>query len=77
MQMFFREMQIQSENGEKLEREWYSKLDFYQEKYPQEAVEFKILLGGGLVPGWESSLPVIDLKVPLEFLCPDFCLNTI
>ena len=52
-------MQIQTDHGERLEEEWYSKLNYYQSKYPEESVEFKILLNGGLVPGWESSLPVI------------------
>ncbi|KAK7848568.1 transketolase-1 [Quercus suber] len=57
--MVYREMQIQTDHGERLEEEWYSKLNYYQSKYPEESVEFKILLNGGLLPGWESSLPVL------------------
>lgn len=56
-------MQIQTEYGERMEKEWHSRLCYYQTKYPQEFVEFKILLDGGLLPGWESSLPVIDLQL--------------
>nr|POF09204.1 transketolase, chloroplastic [Quercus suber] len=55
--MVYREMQIQTDHGERLEEEWYSKLNYYQSKYPEESVEFKILLNGGLLPGWDSSLP--------------------
>lgn len=54
----FREMKLQAELGETLEQEWYSKLYSYHNKYPEEAKEFKALLNGGIVPGWESSLPV-------------------
>ncbi|KAI3987286.1 hypothetical protein MKX01_003036 [Papaver californicum] len=58
----YREMRIQIEYGEaphkyNIEEAWYSTLNYYQTKYPQEAVEFKILLNGGLVPGWEHSSP--------------------
>ena len=56
--IFFREMQIQADQGEKLEAMWTSKLHYYQTAYPEEAAEFNALLHGGLVPGWESSLPV-------------------
>lgn len=56
--LFSREMQIQADKGEKLEAEWTSKLHYYQNIYPEEAAEFNALLHGGLVPGWESSLPV-------------------
>lgn len=52
-------MQIQSDQGQKLEREWFSKLDYYKSKYPQEAAEFEVLLNGGLPSNWESCLPVI------------------
>lgn len=55
-------MQLQTEYGERLEREWDSKLNNYESKYPQEAVEFKTLLSGGFVPGWETSLPVISFN---------------
>lgn len=61
--MIYRGMQIQTEYGERMEKEWHSRLCYYQTKYPQEFVEFKILLDGGLLPGWESSLPVIDLQL--------------
>ncbi|OAY45862.1 transketolase, chloroplastic [Manihot esculenta] len=56
--MVYREMQIQSDQGQKLEREWFSKLDYYKSKYPhQEAAEFEVLLNGGLPSNWESCLP--------------------
>ncbi|KAJ7970504.1 transketolase, chloroplastic-like [Quillaja saponaria] len=55
--LVYREMKIQTDYGERLEKEWYSKLNYYQSKYPEGAGEFKVLLHGGLVPGWESSLP--------------------
>lgn len=53
-----REMQAQTDLGGRLEEEWHSKLHYYQSKYPEEAAEFKLLLADGLLPGWESSLPV-------------------
>ncbi|KAL5709964.1 transketolase [Ranunculus cassubicifolius] len=56
--MVYREMQNHTKDGERQEQEWYSTLNYYRSKYPQEAEEFQILLGGGLVPGWEKSLPV-------------------
>lgn len=62
----YREMQLQTEYGERLESEWDSKLDNYESKYPQEAAEFKTLLGGGLVPGWETSLPKWTLSDPVD-----------
>ncbi|KAL8052106.1 hypothetical protein ABFX02_06G191600 [Erythranthe guttata] len=55
--MLHREMQVQAGRGEELEKEWHSKLNYYQSKYPQEAAEFKCLLYGGMIPGWENSLP--------------------
>ncbi|KAJ0044783.1 hypothetical protein Pint_06021 [Pistacia integerrima] len=55
--MVYREMRNQTDDGDRLEREWYSKLYSYKSKYPQEAVELNLLLSGGLLPGWESSLP--------------------
>ncbi|KAK6156354.1 hypothetical protein DH2020_010602 [Rehmannia glutinosa] len=64
--MVYREMQVQADNGEELEREWYSKLYHYQSKYPQEAVEFKCLLNGGMLPGWESALPTWSTSDPLD-----------
>ncbi|KAK2634030.1 hypothetical protein Ddye_028822 [Dipteronia dyeriana] len=64
--MLYREMQIQTEHGERLEREWYSKLYNYQSKYPEEAAEFDDLLCGGLLPGWESSLPEWSTSDPLD-----------
>lgn len=51
-------MQNQTDDGERIEREWYSKLYSYKSRYPQEAVELNLLLSGGLLPGWENSLPV-------------------
>ncbi|KAJ4980054.1 hypothetical protein NE237_010834 [Protea cynaroides] len=55
--MVYREMQIRRQYGEKIEKDWYSALSYYQSKYPQEAVEFKTLLNGGLLSGWENALP--------------------
>lgn len=51
-------MQIKTQSAERLEKDYcYSKLYHYQSKYPEEVVEFRILLDGGLVPaGWESSV---------------------
>ena len=51
-------MQAQTNLGGRLEQEWHSKLNYYQNKYPEEAAEFKLLLPDGMIPGWESSLPV-------------------
>lgn len=53
-----REMQAQTDLGGRLEQEWNSKLYYYQSKYPEEAAEFELLLADGMLPGWESSLPV-------------------
>ncbi|KAK0593204.1 hypothetical protein LWI29_032833 [Acer saccharum] len=64
--MVYREMQIQAEHGERLEREWYSKLGSYQSKYPEDVAEFDLLLCGGLLPGWESSLPEWSTSDPLD-----------
>ncbi|KAF6167813.1 hypothetical protein GIB67_027591 [Kingdonia uniflora] len=64
--MIYREMQIQAEHGERLEKEWYSTMNCYQSKYPQEALEFKILLSGGLVPAWENSLPRWSTSDPID-----------
>ncbi|KAL6328311.1 hypothetical protein AAG906_034454 [Vitis piasezkii] len=47
-------------------KEWHSRLCYYQTKYPQEFVEFKILLDGGLLPGWESSLPKFPTSDPVD-----------
>nr|GMD27527.1 transketolase, chloroplastic-like [Ipomoea batatas] len=64
--MVYREMKLQAEQGETLEQEWHSKLYSYQNKYPEEAKEFKALLNGGIVPGWESSLPRWLMSDPVE-----------
>lgn len=56
-------MQAKADSGEILEKEWLSKLNYYQSKYPEEAAQFKLLLSGGLLPGWESSLPV-NISLP-------------
>lgn len=56
-------MEVKADDGEILEKEWLTELDYLQSKYPEEAAEFKVLLGGGLLPGWESSLPV-NILVP-------------
>lgn len=55
-----REMQVQADRGEELEMDWHSKLNYYQSKCPQEAAEFKVLLSGGMLPGWENALPVMS-----------------
>lgn len=60
-------MQVQAETGAELEREWHSKLQYYQSKYPQEAAEFESLLDGGMVPGWEDSLPVMSRHLCWKF----------
>ncbi|KAF9598043.1 hypothetical protein IFM89_023820 [Coptis chinensis] len=64
--MVYREMQIHTQDGERLEKEWYSTLNYYRSRYPQEAAEFEILLNGGLVPGWESSLPTWSKSDPVD-----------
>ncbi|KAL2227730.1 transketolase, chloroplastic-like [Sesamum indicum] len=64
--MVYREMQVQADHGEELERDWCSKLYYYQSKYPQEAVEFKSLLYNGMLPGWENSLPTWSTSDPLD-----------
>ncbi|KAG8380514.1 hypothetical protein BUALT_Bualt06G0023600 [Buddleja alternifolia] len=64
--MVYREMQVQANRGEELEKEWHSKLLYYESKYPQEAAEFKTLLYGGMLPGWENSLPVWSTSDPLD-----------
>ncbi|KAI3416678.1 Transketolase [Psidium guajava] len=64
--MIHREMQKQADVGERLEKEWYSNLYSYQIKYPQEAIEFRILLSGGLLPGWENSLPRWSPSDPVD-----------
>lgn len=55
---FCREMKAKAESGKLLEKKWLSKLNYFQSKYPDEAAQFKLLLSGGMVPGWEYSLPV-------------------
>ncbi|KAL9678330.1 hypothetical protein QQ045_016174 [Rhodiola kirilowii] len=77
--MVYREMEMQAEEGEIREMEWYSKLHYYEDKYPQEAVDFKILLYGGLPPGWESSLPTWSVSDPVDATrgYSEKCLNQI
>ncbi|KAL2525857.1 Transketolase-1 [Abeliophyllum distichum] len=64
--MVYREMQVQADRGEELEVEWHSKLNYYQSKYPQEADEFKVLLSGGMLPGWENALPKWSTSDPVD-----------
>ncbi|XP_022879243.1 transketolase, chloroplastic-like [Olea europaea var. sylvestris] len=64
--MIYREMQVQAERGEELEMDWHSKLNYYQSKYPQEAAEFKVLLSGGMLPGWENALPKWSTSDPVD-----------
>ncbi|KAJ4838141.1 hypothetical protein Tsubulata_035228 [Turnera subulata] len=64
--MVYREMQIQANHGETLEREWHSKLDYFRNKYPKEAAEFEVLLNGGLPTDWESCLPKWSASDPVD-----------
>ncbi|KAK2968169.1 hypothetical protein RJ640_018262 [Escallonia rubra] len=64
--MIYRDMQIHADQGERLEREWKSKLSYFREKYPEDATQFQILLNGGLPPGWEGSLPKWSTSDPLD-----------
>ncbi|KAK4339007.1 hypothetical protein RND71_040469 [Anisodus tanguticus] len=64
--MVHREMQAQTDLGGRLELEWHSKLYYYQNKYPEEAAEFKLLLADGMLPGWESSLPKWSMSDPVD-----------
>ncbi|KAK6929174.1 Transketolase-like, pyrimidine-binding domain, partial [Dillenia turbinata] len=57
---------IQAEQGEQLEKEWYSKLDEYQRKYPKEANEFQTLRDECLIPGWETSMPKWTSSDPVD-----------
>ena len=52
-------MQVHADHGERLEREWHSKLNYFKSRYPEEAAEFEVLLNAGVPPGWESILPVL------------------
>lgn len=52
-------MQIQTDHGEIMEKEWYSKLYDYRSKYPPEGAELDLLFNGGLLLRWENTLPVI------------------
>ncbi|PHT96995.1 hypothetical protein BC332_34079 [Capsicum chinense] len=42
------------------------KLYYYQNKYPEEAAEFKLLLADGMLPGWECSLPKWSMFDPVD-----------
>lgn len=64
--MIYREMQAQGDYGEALGKEWHSKFSSYKSKYPEAAAEFQVLLNGGLVPGWENSLPTWSTSDPLD-----------
>ncbi|XP_073008384.1 transketolase, chloroplastic-like [Typha latifolia] len=64
--MVYREMEKQAEHGEILEKRWNSTLRDYQAKYPEEAKEFKVLLGGGLPAGWENALPKWSTADPVD-----------
>ncbi|KAH0729916.1 hypothetical protein KY289_001104 [Solanum tuberosum] len=56
--MVYRETRAQTDIGGRLEQEWNSKLNYYQNKYPEEAAEFKLVLADRMLPGWENSLPI-------------------
>ena len=43
--------------GENLEKEWDSKFEEYQKKYPSEGTELKRMLEGRLPENWDSDLP--------------------
>ncbi|PKI74585.1 hypothetical protein CRG98_004912 [Punica granatum] len=75
--MLHREMQEQIDNGERLEKEWYSKLYAYQSKYPQHVAELRLLLSNGLLPGWENLLPKWNMSDPVDATrgYSDKCLN--
>ena len=47
-----------TKGGAELEARWLADLDEYENKYPQEAAEFKNLISGELPQGWEKALPV-------------------
>ncbi|KAG5631233.1 hypothetical protein H5410_002950 [Solanum commersonii] len=64
--MVYREMQAQIDLGGRLEQEWNSKLNYYQNKYPEEAAEFKLLVADGMIPGWESSFPKWSMSDPVD-----------
>ncbi|KAI5575281.1 hypothetical protein BDE02_10G200600 [Populus trichocarpa] len=64
--MVYREMQVQTDHGEKLEKEWFSKFDYFKTNYPEEAAEFEVLLSGGLPPNWESCLPEWSVTDPVD-----------
>ncbi|PHT94255.1 Transketolase, chloroplastic [Capsicum annuum] len=64
--MVYREMQAQADLGGRMEQEWHSKLYYYQNKYPEEAAEFKFLLADGMLPGWECSLPKWSMSDPVD-----------
>ncbi|PHU29824.1 Transketolase, chloroplastic [Capsicum chinense] len=64
--MVYREMQAQADLGGRMEQEWHSKLYYYQNKYPEEAAEFKLLLADGMLPGWECSLPKWSMSDPVD-----------
>ncbi|WOL09879.1 hypothetical protein Cni_G18632 [Canna indica] len=55
-------MQRQKDNGASLEKEWNSTTRYYETKYQDEAKDFKVLLGGGLPPGWEDFFPPREYK---------------
>lgn len=48
-------MQVQTDQGEKLEKEWFSKFDYFKTNYPEEAAEFEVLLSGGLPPNGKAA----------------------
>ncbi|WOG88014.1 hypothetical protein DCAR_0207247 [Daucus carota subsp. sativus] len=64
--MLYKEMKAKAESGKLLEKKWLSKLNYFQSKYPDEAAQFKLLLSGGMVPGWEYSLPTWSTSDPLD-----------
>lgn len=45
-------------DGPALEASWEESLAAYEQKYPEEAAEFKQLISQKLPTGWEKALPV-------------------
>ncbi|KAM7463527.1 hypothetical protein LguiA_031648 [Lonicera macranthoides] len=64
--MIREEMQVHADHGERLERQWHSKFNYFKSRYPEEASEFEVLLNAGVPPGWESILPKWSTSDPVD-----------
>lgn len=51
-------------DGAALEAQWQADLAAYEQKYPEEAAEFKLLISGKLPEGWEKALPTYTPEQP-------------